>query len=458
MADYDVIVIGGGPAGYAAALRAAELGAKVALVEPEKPGGSCVHHACIPTNIMLGAAIAHVEAREFGVMGVFDVGEQFNFARAAARKDALVKKMSDGIAAALRMRKVTVIAGRAAFAGPGSIEVDREGGKSTLTADAFVIATGTRWHPPEIPGVAPERVLTADAVQALATAPASAVVLGGGPAETAFALEYAVLLAAAGSSVTVASARDQLLPGLDRALSAAAKSALADMGITVFEGATVSGRDAGTIDVKHGAGIQTVDAEIIVAADVRRPFFESLNLDAAGVRTRDAIHVDRQARTNVPSIYAAGDVTGGTMLTNVATRMGEVAGENAGGGNATARLHGIPHLLHTVPEIAWCGLSEEAARAEGHDVVTGAFDLGYNARAITLGAREGIVKVVAERELGEVLGVHAVGPGASELMAVAATVIQAEVTVHDLAAMVYWHPSIAEGLVEAARRAIAAMK
>lgn len=453
MPDFDVIVIGGGPGGYAAALKAAELGATVALVEAEKPGGACVHYTCIPTNILLGAAIAHVEGRELGVMGVFSVGDDFNFARAVARKDALVRQMSDSIAAALRLRKVSVISGRAAFSGVHSVEVTSADGRSVLSAESVIIATGTRWDAPTLPGVAPERVYTADAVQLLAVAPRSALVLGGGAADTAFALEYATLLAAAGTNVTFAAPNEKLVAALDTTLSAVAEAALTDLGITLLREASVVNADATTVTVEHAGGTAQVPAEIAVAVDVRRPFFEALNLAVAGVVTTTRIPVDRRCQTNVPAVFAVGDVTGGVMLSSAATHMGEVAGANAAGGEAVARLNALPHVLHTVPEIGWIGRTEEQARAEGYDVRCGVFDLSYGARALTLGARQGLVKVVAERELGEVLGVHVVGPGASEMLAVAASVMQAETTIHDLASMVFWHPSMAEGLAEAARRA-----
>jgi dihydrolipoamide dehydrogenase len=455
MADFDLVVIGGGPAGYAAALKAAERSAAVALIEAERPGGSCVHHACIPTNIMLDAAADYVRAREMAVMGVFEAGEAFNFARAAARKDALVAKMAEGIAAALRMRKVTVLQGRAEFSGSHLVSVaGTDGATSELTAEAFVIATGTRWEPPAIPGVAPERVLTPDAVQSLVSVPSSAVVLGDSPADTGFALEYAVLLATAGTAVTIATSRQRLLPGLDIALADAVRGSLGDIGVRVVEGVAVAGEGGVAVRLTSETSTESVPAEVLVAVDVRRPFFEGINLTAAGVTATGAIPVDRDCRTNVPSIFAAGDVTGGPMLSSAATHMGEVAAINATGGEAVARLSRIPHLLHTITEIGWIGLTEEAARARGYDVATGAFDLSFNARAIALGARAGIVKVVADRELGEILGVHVVGPEASEIMAVAAASMQAEVTLDDLAAMVHWHPGAAEGLAAAARRAL----
>ncbi|MCC7363807.1 MAG: NAD(P)/FAD-dependent oxidoreductase [Dehalococcoidia bacterium] len=451
MESYDVAVIGGGPAGYAAALRAAALGARVALVEAEKPGGACVHHTCIPTNIMLGAAHTHMEARELDVMGVFQAGEKFNLARSAARKDALVRKMADGIAAALRMRKVVLIGGRASFLGAHTLAVT---GAGEAWADAIIVATGSRWEVPSIPGVHADRVLTVDQVQALPEPPASALVLADGPADTAFGVEYATLLALGDTEVTVATARERLLPGLDPLIEAIAVQSLTDLGVAVHTGATVEGRDWQLATVRSAAGEAVVAAEVIVAADPRVPALASLNLAAAGVQSGTTIAVDGSCRTNVAHIFAAGDVTGGAMLTNAASHMGEVAGANAAGGDERTALKYVPHLLHTVPEVAWIGLTEERARAQGRDIATGTFDLGYNARAITLGAREGLVKVVVDRATGELAGVHAAGPDAAELLAVAATVMQAEIPAENLASLVAWHPSIAEGLVEAVRRTL----
>ncbi|MEP7214951.1 MAG: NAD(P)/FAD-dependent oxidoreductase [Anaerolineaceae bacterium] len=453
MPDFDVVVIGGGPAGYSAALRAAELGSRVAMIESEKPGGACVHHACIPTEILLDAALKHVEARELAIFGVFDVGERFNFARAAARKDALVKQMAEGIRSALRMHDVALIEGRAAFVSDKAVSVAGRGGSREVSAEAFVIATGTRWEPPQIPGIGPERILTTDAVQALPSAPGSVLVLAGGPGEVDFGFEYATLLAVAGAEVTLVTPHPRLLPALDATLLGAARAALTDMGVKVIEAVADIRADGDKVAVKGMGGTSIVPAEIVVAADVRRPYFETLNLSAAGVQSNGEIIVDGGCRTNVPNIFAAGDVTRGLMLSGAAIHMGEVAGSNASGEAVTTRLSGLPRVIRGLHEIAWVGRSEDAARAEGFEVVTGVVDLSFNARAVALGARTGIVKVVAERELGQILGVHAVGPVASEVVSVAAGLIQAEATVHDLAAMVAWHPSMTEGLIEAARRA-----
>lgn len=454
MADYDVLVIGGGPGGYAAALKSAERGAKVGIVEAEKPGGACVNFACIPTNILVGSATSYLEARELDVMGVFSLGDTFNMGRAAARKDQLVTKITDGISAMLKMRKVELIEGRARFTGPSTVEVAlRDGSRSQLSAEAFVIATGSRWEPPAIPGYPADQVLLPDQVQSLTAAPSSAVILSDGPGDVPFGAEYAVLLAAAGTEVTLATGGQTLFPALDTDLQPMAASSLDALGVQVLHGAEIASANGAAVTFRTPAGNVEAAAEVMLAADPRQPFVHGLGLEAAGVTATDHIPVDRACRTNMEHIFAVGDVTGGPMLTNIADHMGAVAGANAAGGEDATRLSAVPRIVHTLPEAGWVGLTEAAARAEGYDVRTGAADLGFNAKAISMGAREGALKVVAEAELGEVLGVHAVGPGVSELLSIAAFAMQAEVPVHDLGAMVPWHPTMAESLAEAARRA-----
>lgn len=447
---FDVAVVGGGPAGYAAALSAAELGATVALIEAERPGGSCVNYACIPTNILLDTATTHLAARELAIHGVFEAGDRFHFGRAAARKDTLVHQLASGIEAALRMRKVTLMQDRASFSDEHALAL---AGGGTVQAEAIVIATGCRWTAPEIPRVEPSRVVTPDVVQSFVEAPASAVVLADGHANISFGVEYASLLALAGASVALVTSGERLLPGLDAALGGFVTSALEDLGIHTFVSAAVEGEEAGKVTISGSTGTEAWDAEVVVVGDPRQPSVDGLGLERAGIEANPWISVDRSARTNVSHIFAAGDITGGALLSSVASHMGEVAGANAAGDGRATHLDRIPHVLHGVPQIGWVGLTEQAAREAGRDVVTGSFDLSYNARALVLGARPGIVKVVADATLGEVLGVHAVGPDAAEIIAVATAFLQAEIPLADLASLVSWHPGVTEGLVEAARRA-----
>lgn len=455
MADYDVLVIGGGPGGYAAALRAAEHGATVAVVEMGEPGGSCVNYSCIPTNILLSSVASFLDARELDVMGVFSAGETFNLGRANARKDALVRKLSDGIAAMLRMRKVSLIAGRAQFGSPYAVDVAlADGSASQLSAEAFIIATGARWEAPEIPGYPADRILMPDDVQSLAAAPGSVVVLADGPGDVPFGAEYAVLLAAAGSEVTLVTQGERWFSALDQDVAPLARANLEALGVHVETGARITRGDAASVTLATATGERALPADTVLAADPRQAFTAALGLDAAGVHVESHVPVDRTCATNVPHIFAVGDVTGGAMLTNVAEHMGNVAGTNATGGTAAVRLARIPRLVHTFPPVGWVGLTEAEARAQGYDVTVGRADLAFNARSLSLGAREGAVKLVAERELGEILGVHVVGAGADEIITGAAFAIQSESPVDELAATRQWHPTFAEALGEAARQAL----
>jgi dihydrolipoamide dehydrogenase len=451
MSDFDVVIIGAGPAGFAAAMTAAERGARVAVVEAERPGGACVHHACIPTNILLDSVHQHLSARELDVLGLFKVDDQLNYARAAARKDGLVRQLAGGIEAALKIHKITVLKGHGSLSGAGRVSVS---GTGDVSAEAVIVATGARWEAPSLAGIASERVLTPDLVQSLITIPASACVLGGSAADTAFALEYAVLFAAAGSRVTLATPQSRLVPALDEAIEQILATALTEQGIALRFDAAVEGGEGETVRVRHRDGMELLPAEVVVAADPRRVTRAGLNLEAAGIIGDGPIAVDGGCRAGVEWLFAAGDISGGAMLSNAAAQMGEVAGINATGGEARTRLGALPALLHTLPAVGWIGLTEREARRRGYDVRTGISDLSTNARAVALGAREGVVKVVTEAELGEVLGVHALGPGVEEVLAAAATVMQAELTVQEVASTVHWHPSIAESLAQAARRAL----
>jgi dihydrolipoyl dehydrogenase len=453
MTDFDVLVIGGGPAGYTAALTAAERGATVALAEAEQPGGMCVHFACIPSNAMLASAHAALNARALATLGVLDGGGDLRLGAAADRAAAVVRTIEGNVRAALAQRKVRLLRARATLTGPTSVVLSGDDA-GELSTESIIIAAGARGEPPRIPGLAPERLLTADQVLGLRLAPASAIVLADGAADAGFALEYALLLATAGTAVTLVTPHAQLLPALDGALRDLAASALTDVGCTVLTGAQVVGSTPTAIAIHRGGAIVEVTAAVVVSVDSRQPFLAGLGLEAAGLSAGSRLNVGRDCRTAVPSIFGAGDVTGGDFLSSQALRMGEVAGSNAAGGETLLSGAPLPRLLHTLTQIGWIGRTEEQARGEGYDVCTGVVDLGYNARATTLGAPVGVVKIVAERELGEILGVHAVGPEVSEIIAAATTALHGELTLDDLASATHWHPSLAESLTDAARRAL----
>jgi len=434
-----VVIIGGGPGGYAAALEAARRGAIVTLVEAERPGGQCVHHTCIPTASLLSGAGAFLEAHEPALAGVFDLGEELRWGRLVARKDRLAAMLASGIGVALDRAGVEVVAGRAVLTSPSEVELTiRDGSVQTRDADAVVVAVGARWEAPSVDGVAPERVVTADVIATLDKPPGAAVVLGGGPGATAFGVEYAFLLAATGSTTALACPEPVVVPALDADLDPLVRAAIESVGVACCD----------------WSEMPTDDDRLVVAADTRVPRIDDLGLAAAGVAASDHVVVDRAQRTSARSVFAAGDVTGGAMTSAAAEHAGRVAGANAAGGAVSASVSALPHVLHTLPEIGWVGATEPVARAAGHAVATGVADLTWSARSITLGGREGACKVIADATTGALLGVHVVGAGAAEILAVAAFAMQAECTLDQVAATVQWHPAFAEALSAAAREAL----
>ncbi|MBM3670924.1 MAG: NAD(P)/FAD-dependent oxidoreductase [Actinobacteria bacterium] len=440
MPDCDLLVLGAGPGGHAAALEGATRGARVIVLEPDRVGGQCVQHTCIPTQAMLSAIAPFVTAQELAIAGVVDIGDTISLGRATARKDALVGVVARGAALSLEAAGVEVIAGTGSLDGRDRVVVRHpDGSTEQLGAQAIVIATGARWEPARIDGVPDARVVTLDAINALEKAPRTAAVLGGGPAGTAFALEHAFLLAATGVAVSFVPEGDALVPGLDQDLDPVLREALGALGVTI------------TAPGDHDA---VLEAEVVAGPDTRRPHIDGLALDGFGIERDPAtggVRVDGSARTSTEGIYAVGDVTGDVMLSSAAAHAGRVAAVGATGGSARLAFGSIPRVLHIDPPVGWVGRDEAGARREGYDPACSIVDLGRTPRGVVLGGRGGAMKLVTDRELGQVLGVHAVGPDAPEIVALGAIALAAELTVHDLAATVHWHPSGAETIGEAAR-------
>jgi dihydrolipoamide dehydrogenase len=462
--DLDIVVIGSGPAGYSAALRAAELGATVAVVEDQDAGGNCVRFNCVPSNILLDTVHTALQAQALALQGVLPSGGEPGFTRALARQAQLVAGVQTGIRNLLGARRVRFVRGRARLAGgvaPLRVAVQlAEGGAEELSAGAVIVATGARGVPPSMPGLPPDGVLTSDQLLALPEPPPSLLVLGGGPVGLVFALEYAFLFTAFGSRVTLAETGPHVLPGEDEELAAYLAQSLETAGLRVLTGANVKGFDEEGGErralLATPNGETAVPAAAVVAPDCRQPYLGGLGLETLGVRLGEggALAVDEACATAVPGLYGAGDCTGGVMLSHAAIHEGRVAAENALGEGSGLDLRAVPRCMHTQPEYAAVGLSDAQARADGREVRVGLADLSANARAAALGQGEGVVKLVADSRTGEILGVHILGPQASELIGQAVLAMRLEATVYDLAAAVHWHPSLSEALTEAARRAL----
>ncbi|MBU3063621.1 dihydrolipoyl dehydrogenase [Nocardia sp. NEAU-G5] len=463
MPEFDLLVIGGGPGGYVAAIRAAQRGLSVGLVEKERPGGVCLNWGCIPTKAMLRSAEVFQTLSSAADFGVYADNVRFDFAAVRQRKDGIVKELTDGVAGLLKANGVTVIEGHARFTGPTTVQVFEagtspifEGGPRyaaaptatairEITAADVIVATGSVPAQLPLPGADLPGVITSDGAFGLTEVPRRLVVIGG----SAVGAEWASLFHTFGSEVTVVEMQDRLVPLEDKEIGTALGRSFGKRGITVLTGSTVSGIAQATDGLRVTVGgpqAREIDADVVLVGVGRRPNTAELGLDTAGIATdaRGFIPVDEQLRTGVEHIYAIGDVTGKALLAHVASHQGLTAADAIAGHDARIDYAVIPAATFTHPEIASVGLTEEAARAAGHEVVTAKFPFAALGRAKTFGETEGFVKIVAGQQHQEVLGVHIIGPSASDLIAEGALAISLEATLEELADTIHAHPTLGE--------------
>jgi dihydrolipoamide dehydrogenase len=445
----DVGVIGAGPGGYVAALRAAQLGAEVVLIERDEVGGACLNRGCIPSKALLRSVEVYRLARESETLGVRVSGVQLDWATAQARKHQVVRGLVSGVERLLARAGVEIVRGEARFVSPDTVAVQ---GGDQIQARQFVVATGARPFLPPIPGLELPGVIDSKAALGLSDLPHTVCIIGGG----AIGVEFASLFAGAGTEVTLVEMLPRLLPALDDSLGSALQWSLERQGVKVLTSARVA-----SIEAEEG-GVQVVvlddsgetreQAEKVLCAVGRRPTMEGLGLDSTGVRyDASGIAVDERMRTNVPTIRAIGDVAQGNwQLAHVASHEGLVAAEDICGQHTRMHYDAVPACVFSSPEVASVGLSEQQARERGHDVRIGTFALSGNGKALTYGEPEGFVKIVSEAEYGQVLGVHAVGPHVSELILEATMAITLEATMEEFAATIHPHPTVGEALAEAA--------
>ena len=474
---FDLVVVGGGPGGYPAAIRAAQLGLKTALVEKERPGGVCLNWGCIPTKAMLRSAEVLETARHGAEYGVLADNVRLDYAAVLARKDRVVKSLTDGVAGLLAASGVTVTLGHARLTGPGAVEVVGVGEAplgpggprynappaaagapvATLEGRNLLLATGSTPALLPIPGIDLPGVVTSDGAFLLEEVPRRIVIVGA----SAVGAEWATMFQAFGSEVTMVELLPRLLPAEDEDIGKALARSFAKRGIKVETGRTVTGiAPVGdqapplrvTVADPDGGNPRQVEADVVLVGVGRRPNTAGLDLERAGVATdpRGWVEVDDRLRTSVPGVHAVGDLTGRLLLAHVASHQGLVAAGVMAGHDERMDYRAVPAATFTHPEVASVGLTEAAARDAGHDVAVGRFPFSALGRAQTFGGAEGLVKVVAERGGGQVLGVHVIGPGASDLIPEGVLAMQLEATLADIAATIHAHPTLGEGTMEAA--------
>ena len=455
-----VIVVGGGPGGYVAAIRAAQLGAKVTLVEREHIGGTCLNIGCIPTKCLLHSAELVSEIKEQGAdIGVKVSGVEVDFPQVIAHKNAISKQLTQGVAGLLKQNKVARVDGEASFTGPKTLSVKKsDGSVEEMTADAIIVATGSVNAQPPIPGLKENpNCIDSTGALSLEKLPKSMVVIGGG----VIGLELACAYAAFGTKITVVEALDHMLPMLDGDLTAIGVKHMKKMGMEFNLECPVQAVEASPVGAKvvckNKAG-ETVsfEAEKVLVAIGRKANTASLNLEAAGLANdRGRIIVNDKMETSVPGVYAIGDcVFGKAQLAHTASAMGEVAAENICGMEAHYDESTNPTCVYIEPEAASVGLTEEQAKAQGIDYMVGKFPMSANGKALILNGGEGLVKIIAGREYGEVLGMHIIGPRATDLICEGALAIGSELTLDELAATIHSHPTVTETMRECALDAL----
>lgn len=450
----DVIVIGGGPGGYVAAIRAAQLGAQVALVEREYLGGTCLNVGCIPTKVLLHTAELYEEILKSNIYGIkIDGNVSVDLNSLQKRKEEITSQLVNGVTGLLRLNNIEVIKGEASFRDKNTIDVKKEDGSViTLKADNFIIATGSKPFTPPIKGIDSEGVIDSTEALALKEIPKELVIIGGG----VIGIEFATLFNSLGSKVTVLEMLPYILPPIDREISEIVKMKLSMEGINIHTSAQVTSieNNNGKLEVvaKVGNDELRVAGDKVLVSVGRRAVTEGLNLDAAGVKTsKKGIAVNNRLETNVKSIYAIGDVTGINMLAHVASEQGIVAAENIMGLHREMDYKAIPACIYTKPEIASVGITEEEAKKSGIEYKVGKFMLSNNGKALIANEVEGtMVKIIADTKYGEILGVHIYGPRATDLIMEGTLALRLEATVDEIVTSIHPHPTISESIKEAA--------
>ncbi len=449
----DLIVIGGGPGGYVSALRAAQLGARVLLVEKGELGGTCLNWGCIPTKVFSKTSALLQQFQKAGRMGIQVKDVTLDYDALQKRRQRVVKTLKSGVSHLLSSRGVEVIKGEASLQKPGQVRVSFGNGNGVhLEAPKIIVATGSR--PLELPGLPfdGEQILHSSHALELSRVPASLLIVGGG----VIGLEFASIFAGFGSQVTLVEMLPEVLPSIDGAVSATLRKELAARGVTIYTLSKVTrlekGREGLRVTLGKNDGTRQVEVEKVLVAAGRTPNAEigiTLGLEKEGV-----IPVNAGMETGAAGIYAVGDVTGCYQLAHVASCEGRIAAENALGASHVMQYRAVPQGIFTYPEVAGVGLTEQEAAARHGPLQIGVFPFAASGKAMADGERVGFTKIIAAKENGAVLGVFIIGPAAAEMIHEAALALKLGATLEEVAETIHAHPTLSESLQEAALLAL----
>ncbi|MBE1553608.1 dihydrolipoyl dehydrogenase [Sporosarcina limicola] len=453
--EVDTLVVGSGPGGYVAAIRATQLGQKVTIVEKEHLGGVCLNVGCIPSKALISVGHRYAITKDSDSMGITATEVKLDFTKAQAFKDSVVNKLTGGVEGLLKGNKVDIVQGEAYFVDSNTVRVMDENSAQTYKFKNVIVATGSR--PVEIPTFKySKRVLNSTGALNLAELPGKLVVIGGGYIGTELGSAFANL----GSEVTIIEGGNDILAGFEKQMTQVVKKGLKKKGVEIVVKASAKGveeTDTGVTVTYEAKGEEIkVEADYVLVTVGRRPNTDEIGLEEMGVKflERGIIEIDKQCRTNVPNVYAIGDIVSGPQLAHKASYEAKVAAEAISGHKSEIDYLAIPAVCFTDPELATVGLNEQQAKDEGYEVTVGKFPFAVNGRAMALDATEGFVKLVGRKEDGLLLGAQIVGENASDMIAELGLAIEAGMTLEDIAMTIHAHPTLGEISMEAAEVAL----
>lgn len=453
--ETDTIVIGAGPGGYVAAIRAAQLGQKVTIVEKEHVGGVCLNVGCIPSKALISASHRYHDALHSDSLGIKAENVTVDFSKVQSWKGSVVKKLTGGVSTLLKANKVEIVKGEAYFVDAHTVRVMDEKSAQTYTFKNAIIATGSR--PIEIPAFKfSKRVLNSTGALALEEVPEKLVVIGGGYIGTELGNAFANF----GTKVTILEGGDEILPNFEKQMSSIVKRNLKKKGAEIFTNALAKGveeKEDGVVVTYEVKGEEkTIEADYVLVTVGRRPNTDELGLEQVGIELTEKglIKIDKQCRTNVPNIYAIGDIVPGPQLAHKASYEGKIAAAAIAGQPDEIDYLAIPAVVFSDPELATVGYTEQQAKDEGIEIVAAKFPFAANGRALSLDSADGFLKLITRKEDGLVIGAQIAGPGASDMIAELGLAIEAGVTAEDIAMTIHAHPTLGEITMEAAEVAL----
>ena len=447
-----IAIIGGGPGGYTAAIRAAQLNAEVTLIEKERVGGTCLNKGCIPTKVLLHTSGVYQAAKNFESIGIKVTGTKLDWGEVQRRKTEVVNKQVKGVENLLINNNVKKISGEGSFINKNQIKVKESDGSQTIVDfDYGIIATGSKPVVIPIPGIDLPGVITSDEALNLTEIPKSMVIIGGG----VIGSEFAEVFSAVGCKVTIVEMLPNIVANMDRDIVSTLVFKFENSGVEIYTDTkvvSISRTEEGlAVNTESAGKSRTFSAEKVLLAIGRKPVTDNLKLENAGVLTnKGTVAVNKNMQTNVSNIYAIGDARGGVMLAHAASSEGIAAVESIMGMKPNIDFNTIPYCVYTKPELAGVGLTEDQARDKGYDVKVGLFPMSINGKAMIEDEQQGLVKYITDNATGEVLGLHISGPGATELIVEGVLAVRLEATIEEITSTIHAHPTVAEALHEAA--------